>query len=110
MQLLLLVIARRVPLEGSAAAVQEYAAIFRDLRVGVGRAGDLEALATEAIDTAHGSGAVLLAIVTPPDAAPALLTGIPLAVPPSWDIESADGLRDSLENVGGPDVRETRTL
>jgi hypothetical protein len=103
-------VARQVPLEQPAVAIQEYAAIIRELRGGVGGAGDLEALATEAVETAHGSGAILLAVLTPPDAAPALLTGIALDVPPSWDVDTADALRDALANVGGPDVRETRTL
>ena len=129
----------RLPLEDPAAAVQEYAAIADQLRGGTGAHADLEAAATEAVDTALQAGALLLAVVAPPNAAPAILTAVPLpgvsnahnprvplsapaspapgpresrVRPPrvtasctsAWD---AQALRDSVENVGGPDVRET---
>ena len=55
-------------------------------------------------------GAFLMAVVTPPGAAPAVLTGVVIEVPPSWDTDTAESLRDAMEDVGGPDVRETVTL
>jgi hypothetical protein len=112
----------RLPLEDPATAVQEYAAIADQLRGGTGAHADLEAAATEAVDTARQAGALLLAVVTPPNAAPAILTAVPaspapehresrarpprvaVSCTPPWD---AEALRDSVENVGGPDVRET---
>jgi hypothetical protein len=100
-------VARRLPLDHPDLAVQEYAEIVRGLRDAPGGAADLEALATEAMETARREGAILLAVVMPPDAAPALLTGRPVDAPAVWDADSALDLRDSLENVGGPDVRET---
>jgi hypothetical protein len=97
----------RLPLDHPDLAVQEYAGLVGRLRgLSTGRA-DLEALATEAVETAVAEGAVLMAIVAPPDAAPAVLTGVVLDRPPGWDADTAAALRDSLEDVGGPDVRET---
>lgn len=97
----------RLPLEHPDLAVQEYAAVVGELRGVTGGRADLEAIATEAVETAVREGAVLMAVVTPPDAAPAVLTGIVLDVPPGWDPDTAETLRDSMEDVGGPDVRET---
>ncbi|MGB3443314.1 MAG: hypothetical protein WBA97_31650 [Actinophytocola sp.] len=97
----------RLPIDHPELAVQEYAAIVGELRgLTTGRA-DLEALATEAVETATREGAVLMAIVAPPGAAPAVLTGVVLDLPPGWDPDTAAALRDSLEDVGGPDIRET---
>ncbi|HEU5470104.1 MAG TPA: hypothetical protein VFV67_05575 [Actinophytocola sp.] len=102
---------RTLPLCEPARAVQEYAKIIAELRDAPdGSAADLEAVASEAVDAARAGGAFLMAVVTPPDAAPALLTGAVLEVPPSWSVDTAELLRDSLEDVGGPDVRETITL
>jgi hypothetical protein len=101
---------RRLPLEYPDLAIQEYAAIIGELRGVTGGVADLEVIGTEAVETAMRAGAVLMAVVTPPDAAPALLTGIALDVPPSWDPDTAETLRDSMEDVGGPDVRETVLL
>jgi hypothetical protein len=108
----------RLPLEDPDLAVREYAALADRLRGGTGAHADLEAAATEAVDTALQAGALLLAVVAPPNAAPAVLTLTPASRAPStresrvqhprvalpWD---AEALRDSVENVGGPDVRET---
>ncbi len=97
----------RLPLDHPDLAIQEYAGLVGQLRgLTTGRA-DLEALATEAVETAVREGAVLMAIVAPPGAAPAVLTGIVLDRPTNWDADTAAALRDSLEDVGGPDVRET---
>ncbi len=97
----------RLPLDQPDLAIQEYAGLVGQLRgLTTGRA-DLEALATEAVETAVREGAVLMAIVAPPDAAPAVLTGVVLDRPQGWDADTAAALRDSLEDVGGPDVRET---
>jgi len=98
----------RLPLDRPDLAVREYAEIVAALRDAP--AIDLEGLATEAVETALDAGAVLLAVVTAPDAAPAVLTGIALDVPPGWDGDTAETLRDSMEDVGGPDVRETVVL
>ena len=99
---------RRVPIETPQLAIQEYAAILAELRdAPAGAAADLEAVATEAVEATRAQGAFLMAVVTPPDAAPALLTGFVLEVPENWSGDVAELLRDSLENVGGPDVRET---
>lgn len=103
----------RLPLDDPDLAVKEYAAIADRLRGGTGSYADLQAAATEAVDTALRAGALLFAIVTPPDADPAVLTGVPLnraglatgeSPVVDWDPEA---VRDSVENVGGPDVRET---
>lgn len=104
-------IVRRLPLADPELAIQQFAAIIAELRDAPdGAAADLEAIATEAVETALSEGAFLLAVVTPPGAAPALLTGVVLEVPPSWDPDTAEALRDAVENVGGPDVRETIAL
>jgi hypothetical protein len=101
---------RRLPLDHPDLAVQEYARIVGELRgLTTGRA-DLEALATEAVETAVREGAELMAIVAPPGAAPAVLTGVVLDRPPGWDADTAAALRDALEDVGGPDVRETLVI
>ena len=97
----------RLPLDHPRLAIQEYAQLVGELRgLSTGRA-DLEAIATEAVETAVREGAELMAIVAPPDAAPAVLTGVVLDRPAGWDADTAAALRDSLEDVGGPDVRET---
>lgn len=95
--------AHRLPLDRPAVAVREYATLVASLRDS--SAIDLEGLATEAVETALDAGAVLLAVVAAPDAAPAVLTGVPLDA----TCEAAV-LRDSMEDVGGPDVRETVVL
>jgi hypothetical protein len=100
----------RLPLDHPDLAIQEYAAMVGTLRGVTGGAADLEAIATEAVETALREGAILMAVVTPPDAAPAVLTGVVLDVPPGWDGDTAETLRDSMEDVGGPDVRETLVL
>jgi hypothetical protein len=102
---------RRLPLDRPRVAIQAYATILAELRdVPDGAAADLEALATEAIEAARREGTFLMAVVTPPNAAPALLTGFVLEVPESWSGDVAELLRDSMEDVGGPDVRETITV
>ncbi|MCG8919525.1 hypothetical protein L6E12_27505, partial [Actinokineospora sp. PR83] len=98
-------VVRRIPLGSRDAAVREFAQAVAGIRPAA--AADLEALAGEAVDAALREGAVLLAVVEPEDAAPALLTGVPLDAPPSWDRDSAEALRDSVEDLAGPDVRET---
>jgi hypothetical protein len=97
----------RLPLDHPGLAVQEYAALVGQLRGVTHGLADLEAMATEAVETALREGAVLMALVTPPDAAPAVLTGVVLDAPIGWDPDTAETLRDSMEDVGGPDVRET---
>jgi hypothetical protein len=102
---------RRLPIEVPERAVAELAKIIGELRdAPAGAAADLEAVATEAVEAARGEGAFLMAVVTPPDAAPAVLTGVVLEVPPTWTDDVAAMLRDSLEDVGGPDIRETIML
>jgi hypothetical protein len=102
---------RWLPISEPDRAIREFAAILGELRdAPPGAAADLEAIATEAIDAAREEGAVLMAVLTPQDAAAAMLTGFVLEVPPSWSADLADLLRDSLEDVGGPDVRETITI
>jgi hypothetical protein len=101
---------RPIPLDHPELAVREFAAIMGDLRDLPSAAADLEPIATEAVETARREGAFLMAVVTPPDAAPAVLTGVVLDVPPAWDPDTAESLRDAMEDVGGPDVRETVAL
>jgi hypothetical protein len=102
---------RRLPLDHPELAVQEFAQILGQVRdLPPGAAAALEAAATEAIEWALRERVVLLAVVTPSGAAPALLSGVVLEVPTAWDAESADRLRDSMSNVGGPDVRENLTI
>jgi hypothetical protein len=100
--------ARQVPIAHRDRAVAQLTGIIGELRDS--SSADLEAIAVEAVDAAIGEGAVLMAVVAPPGAAPALLTGVVLEVPPSWSDNTAELLRDSLEDVGGPDLRETLTL
>ncbi|MCP2273983.1 hypothetical protein LV75_006515 [Actinokineospora diospyrosa] len=100
--------ARRVELGDPARAVREYAEIIGELRdAPEGAAADLEALAAESVEGVLRQGAFLMAVVAPAAADPALLTGVALVVPDGWDIDTADALRDSLEDVGGPDLRQT---
>lgn len=99
---------RRVPIDHPEQAVRELTAILGELREGT--AADLEPIAFEAVETAQREGAFLMAVVTPAGAAPAMLTGVVLAVPPTWDVDTAESLRDAMEDVGGPDVRETAAL
>ncbi|MGH3760163.1 hypothetical protein [Actinophytocola sp.] len=101
---------RRIPIDNPPQAIREFAAILGELRDLPASAADLEPIATEAVETALREGAFLMAVVTPPDAAPAMLTGVVVEVPPSWDPDTAESLRDAMEDVGGPDVRETVAL
>jgi hypothetical protein len=96
---------RPLPLDRPEHATRELAAILCDLREGA--AADLEVVAAEAVDAAREQGAFLMAVVTPPNAAPAMLTGVVLETAPPDLAQTADRLRDSLEDTGGPDVRET---
>jgi hypothetical protein len=98
---------RRIPIGDPPQAIREFAAILGELRGLPAASADLEPVATEAVETALREGAFLMAVVTPPDAAPAVLTGVVLEVPPTWDPDTAESLRDAMEDVGGPDVRET---
>lgn len=93
----------RLPLDDPELAVKEYAAIADQLRGGTGSCVDLESAATAAVDTVLDAGALLFAVVAPRGADPAILTAVPLASTGS----DPEALRDSVENVGGPDVRET---
>ncbi|MGQ0839812.1 hypothetical protein [Actinokineospora sp.] len=102
--------ARQVSMGQPELAVQEFASIIGDLRNTPASAADLEPLAAQAVDAALREGAFLMAVVTPEGADPALLTGVALVVPAGWDTDTAEALRDSVENVGGPDVRETMTV
>jgi len=104
---------RRLPLDRPRQAVVELTEIVAGLRDAPTSAADLEALATEAVelvlDNADGS-AVLLAVVTHPDAAPALLTGVLMEVPGEWDSSVVMSLRDAVLDAGGPDVRDSTTI
>ncbi|MPZ80278.1 MAG: hypothetical protein GEV28_07735 [Actinophytocola sp.] len=100
----------RIPLDQPERAIREFAALMGALRDLPASAADLEPIATEAVETARREGAFLMAVVTPPDAAPAVLTGVVLEVPQAWDPDTAESLRDAMEDVGGPDVRETVAL
>jgi hypothetical protein len=101
----------QVPLERPDEAVRTFAGIMAKLRDAPdGSSGDLEAAAAEAVETAVRGGAFLMAVLAPPGCGAALLTGVMLEVPDGWDADSAEQLRDSLENIGGPDVRETATM
>ncbi|WP_156753485.1 hypothetical protein [Actinokineospora pegani] len=98
-------VVRKIPLSSPETAVAEFAGLLAGIRPGA--AADLEAMAHEAVDTALRHGAVLLAVAHPDGADPALLTGVAMAAPPTWDLDSAQSLRDAVEDVAGPDVRET---
>jgi hypothetical protein len=98
----------RIPVERPEQAVRELTALLGELREGT--AADLQPVATEAVETALREDAFLMAVVAPPGAAPAMLTGVVLAVPPTWDGDTAESLRDAVEDRGGPDVRETVSL
>ena len=100
---------RQIPIAEPPRAIAEFAKVMAEIR-GVGAAADLEAAATEAVESAAREGAILMGVVMPADADPALLTGVLLAVPAKWDDDIAETMRDALENIGGPDVRETVTL
>lgn len=100
---------RQIPVAEPQRAIAEFAGVMAEIR-GIGAAADLEAAATEAVESATREGAILMGVVLPADADPALLTGVLLATPPTWDDDIAETLRDALENIGGPDVRETVTI
>lgn len=102
---------REVPLGDPAAAIVELGRIVAELRGDADGLPDLATqLATESVENAVATGARLLAMVTPDNAAPAVLTGVPIAAPPWGREDSTEKLQDSLEDVGGPDVRETLAL
>jgi hypothetical protein len=103
----------RLPLNRPRQAVAEFSELVAGLRDGPTSTADLEAMAAEAVDLvlADADGtAVLLAVVTPPDAAPALLTGVLLDVPSGWDPSVVMSLRDAVLDAGGPDVRDSTTI
>jgi hypothetical protein len=101
----------QVPLQRPEEAVRTFAGIMAKLRdAPEGSTGDLESAAAEAVETAVRGGAFLMAVLAPPGCGAALLTGVMLDVPDGWDGDSAEQLRESLENVGGPDVRETAIM
>jgi hypothetical protein len=62
---------------------------------------DAETQARQIVDEATRTDAFLLAIVAPPGADPAVLTGMPVAAPPAWTQQVADRLRWSLADVAG---------
>lgn len=99
----------RIDITDPELATQELAGVMAELRQTPGQVG-IESMAREVVESAVDGGAFLLAMVTPPDADPALLTGVALEVPDGWDADSAEGLRDAMENVGGPDVRDSVAL
>lgn len=103
---------RRLPLDVPETAVAELAAILAEAPGRAERlAADLTPMAAEAVEHALSAGATFMAVVlTPGNTAPAVLTGVPVAAPSPHRQDPADALRDALENVGGPDVRETITL
>ncbi|RZS39018.1 hypothetical protein EV193_104229 [Herbihabitans rhizosphaerae] len=104
--------ARRITISDPEQAIREYAEIVRELRHG-GTDAELEAVATDAVETALAEHAVLMAVVLPADAAPALLTGVDMEGPASFDDSTTDTvtvLRESVENLAGPTVRETVVL
>ncbi|MGH3431718.1 MAG: hypothetical protein ACRDQB_02665 [Thermocrispum sp.] len=90
-------------------AVADLAHVMAGLRQTPGRVG-IESAAREVVESASDGGAFLLAMVTPDGADPALLTGVVLEVPDGWDTGTAEGLRDAMENVGGPDVQDSVAL
>lgn len=97
-----------LPLDQPELAISELAEIIADIRdLPPGAAADVEPLATEVIESA--ADALLLAVVAPPDAAPALLTGVALDTPAFRAPTRAAtyAIQDALEDLGGPDVRET---
>lgn len=103
----------RLPLDRPRQAVAEFSELVAGLRDGPTSTADLEAMAAEAVDLvlADADGtAVLLAVVTPPDGAPALLTGVLLDVPSGWDPSVVMSLRDAVLDAGGPDVRDSTTI
>jgi hypothetical protein len=102
---------RRVGLDHAERAINELTGIIGELRGRDNRvAADLQPLARETVETAVAGGAFLLAMVMPSGVDPALLTGVALEIPDGWNVDSAEALRDSMEDVGGPDVRETLAI
>jgi hypothetical protein len=99
----------RIDITDRERATAELAGAMAELRQTPGQVG-IESMAREVVESAVDGGAFLLAMVTPPGADPALLTGVALEVPDGWDADSAEGLRDAMENVGGPDVRDSVAL
>ncbi|UJW31950.1 hypothetical protein L3Q67_43500 [Saccharothrix sp. AJ9571] len=100
--------ARRIALTDADRAIRELTEVLGGLRHDP--AGVLEPMATEVVETAIEGGAFELALVAPEDADPAVLTLVAMEVPDGWDATGAEALRDAMEDVGGPDVRETRAL
>lgn len=101
----------QVPLGNSDAGIRRLTELIARIRnTPAGATADLLPLASETVETAEREGAILLAMVIPDDAAPAMLTGVLVESPDSWDIDAAEATRNSVENVGGRGVRETGTL
>lgn len=104
---------RPIPLGSPELAKGELVELIGRARgMSAGAAIDLEPLAEEAVDGAYRNGAFLLAMVTPPGAHPAVLTGVAIDFPIEWthsELE-AELLREVVEDSGGPDVRETMVL
>lgn len=100
---------RQVNLADPERAIAELTGVMTKLRNTPGQVG-IESMAREVVESAIDEGAFLLAMVTPQGADPALLTGVAMEVPSGWDLDSAAGLRDAMEDVGGPDVRDSVAL
>jgi hypothetical protein len=62
--------------------------------------------ARDAAELAHANGASLVAMVEHPNADPAVLVGMIVAVDAPLGAGAADELRRFLEDAGGPDLRE----
>lgn len=99
----------RIDISDPERATAELAGVMARLRQTPGQVG-IESMAREVVESAVDGGAFLLGMLTPDGADPALLTGVAVEVPDGWDTGSAERLRDAMENVGGPDVRDSVTL
>jgi hypothetical protein len=92
------------------AAAAQLSRVFAGYAGGRSYLPDLEAQARQVVDDAIKAAAFLLAMTAPMGADPAVLTGITVDGPPTWDVQAADELRWSLADRGGPDVRDAVTV
>jgi hypothetical protein len=102
----------RVPLAAPDRAADELVRLMaRQRNLPGGAEIELRQLAIQTVDSALELGAVLLAMVTPDGADAALLTGVAVDLPLSWNLDRLDLLGYAIANLaGGPPVRDTLEL
>ncbi|MDQ3579596.1 MAG: hypothetical protein M3443_18775 [Actinomycetota bacterium] len=98
----------RIPIDQPERAVREYAALVAGLHPVPKTIAEVEPLAMEAIEGVLAEGAVLMAVMTPEDTPSALLTGVALAVPSTWDTDTPIGPAVVAQRVPGIEQARAR--